>query len=276
MHFLKCNNCGFLNEVKTEYLVFCQKCNKKLANNFREWQVRNPEKTLDDFKALICVSDAEVNSNPVVKKSRPRSLRYWIGFGITLTIATIIGQLFGDKLVELIKFGKTSKNVMEQEWISEKYGRDGLTVETPYKLNPFQLPMPENVEALIDNCSSYMYETKNGLMIMINSVRYKPQVGTFDLQGAANGTVAEMKMQPGVSDFEYTEDYAYKEEIPGFFQKGTFIQGKVKMGFINSGFSKGLVFYQITVGYRDDDKIARQIAERVIASIKIVQNPTAI
>ncbi len=100
-----------------------------------------------------------------------------------------------------------------------------------------------------------MYETKNGLMIMINSVRYKPQVGTFDLQGAANGTVAEMKMQPGVSDFEYTEDYAYKEDIPGFFQKGTFINDKVKMGFINAGFNKGLVFYQIMVGFRDDDKM---------------------
>ena len=30
MHFLKCNNCGHLNEVKTEYLTFCNNFQKKI------------------------------------------------------------------------------------------------------------------------------------------------------------------------------------------------------------------------------------------------------
>lgn len=57
MCFLKCNKCGHLNEVKSEYLVFCQKCNRKLENNFQDWKVKNPDKTFDDFKELICVSE---------------------------------------------------------------------------------------------------------------------------------------------------------------------------------------------------------------------------
>lgn len=38
MHYLRCNNCGHFNEVKTEYLTFCSKCNKKLNNSYGEWR----------------------------------------------------------------------------------------------------------------------------------------------------------------------------------------------------------------------------------------------
>lgn len=276
MHFLKCNSCGSLNEVKSEFLIFCQKCNKKLDVNFRDWQIRNPDKTFDDFKSLICVSENEVNNNPVVKKNRPKSFKYWIAFAITLTISTIIGQLFGDKLFELIKFGKTSKSLLEQTWLSEKYGQDGLIVETPFKLNATQLPFPDNVKALIDNCSSYTTKTSKSFMIMINCIRYKPEVGTLNLQGAANGSVSEMKMQSGVTDFDYTEDYIFKGDIPGFIQNGTYIQDKVEIAFINTGYVRGIVMYQIFVGYKSDDEVAKQIAERVIASIKIENNKNAL
>lgn len=276
MRFLKCNNCGSLNEVKTEFLIFCQNCNKKLDNNFRDWQSRNPEKTFEEFKTLVCVSESEVNNNPVVKKNRPKSLKYWVGFAIALTISTIIGQFFGDKLIELIKFGKTPKSILEQKWVSEKYGQDGLIVETPFNLNSTQLPFPDNVKVLIVDCSSYITETSKGFMIMINSIRYKPEVGVLNLQGAANGSVAELKMQPGVSDFHYSEDYMYKDDIPGFSQKGTFIKDKVQMEFVNTCFANGLVFYQIMVGYKSDDSVAKQAAERVMKSIKIEKNKTAL
>ncbi len=70
---------------------------------------------------------------PAVKKTRPRGLKYWIGFVITLTIATIIGQLFGDKLVELIKFGKTSKNVLEQNGFPENMA--GMDYQWKHPIN---------------------------------------------------------------------------------------------------------------------------------------------
>lgn len=276
MHFLKCNNCGSLNEVESENLLFCQNCNKKLDNNFRDWQARNPEKKFDEFKTLICVSESEVNNNPIVKKNQPKKIKYWIGFAVAFTISTIIGQFFGDKIIEFIKFGKTPKSILEQKWIIEEYGQDGLIVETPFKLNSTQLHLPDNVKALIDNCTSNMTSTSKGMMIMINCIRYKPEAGMLNLQGAANGSIAEMKMQQGVSDFDYSENYIYIDDIPGFMQKGTFKKDKIQMEFINSGFANGLVFYQIMVGYISDDIVAKQIAERVIKSIKISKNKNAV
>jgi hypothetical protein len=191
-------------------------------------------------------------------------------------ISTLFGQFFGEQVIERIRYGKTSKSLLEQEWVREQFGQDGLTVETPFKLNPFQLPFPENVQAIIDDCSGYMIETKEGMMIMVIITRYRPQVGTIDLQGAANGTIAEMKMQPGVTGFEYTEDYTYKGEFPAYIQKGTFNQGKVKMGFINTGMVNGLVYYQVMAGYREEDRTAAKMAERIMGSVTIKANPARI
>ncbi len=79
MHFLKCNHCGHLNEVKIETLIFCSQCNKKIDNNFPNWRIRNPEKTFDDFKQLICISEDEVKKSSMKAKSRmPKGLKYWI------------------------------------------------------------------------------------------------------------------------------------------------------------------------------------------------------
>jgi len=38
---------------------------------------------------------------------------------------------------------------------------------------------------------------------MINSIKYTPQVGQTSLQGAANDSINEMKLQNGVSNFKY-------------------------------------------------------------------------
>ena len=74
MHFLKCNNCGHLNELKTEYLSFCSNCNKKLENNYANWHIRNPEKTLGDYKQLICISEDDIqNSNQKTKSKKPNN-----------------------------------------------------------------------------------------------------------------------------------------------------------------------------------------------------------
>ena len=53
MYYLKCNNCGHLNKLDNENLLFCGKCNKKLENNFRDWQRKNSESSFEDFKKML-------------------------------------------------------------------------------------------------------------------------------------------------------------------------------------------------------------------------------
>ena len=134
MHYLKCNNCGHLNEVKSEYQIFCTECNKKLENNYTDWLKRNQEGTFEDFKKLICVSEKDIRQSTAEPKPKPRKLKYWIGFAVTFAIFYAIAQFGGEAIIKFFKSEKTANEVLDQKWIKETYGDFGLTVETPIKL----------------------------------------------------------------------------------------------------------------------------------------------
>jgi hypothetical protein len=274
MHYLKCTDCGHFNEVKSEYLVFCPSCNKKLDNNFPDWKKKNPGRSFDDYKRLVCVSEEEINTIPVKVKTRPKSLKYWIGFTVAFAIFYALGQFGGEAIVKFFKSQKTSKEILNQEWVKESYGDFGLTVETPFKLEKSDLSIPDNLRQLIEKMDVYTHSAGSGFSVMINSVRYKPEVGSVSLQGAANGSVSEMKMQPGVTAFNYTEDPFLKNDIPGFLQKGTFKKDGVDVEFINTGFAEGMIFYQVLVAWQADDKNGKVAAQRVIESIEIDNGKT--
>ncbi len=271
MYFLKCNNCGFLNEMKSEYQIFCSNCNKKLENNYADWQNRNPNKNFDDFKQLICVSNAELQNTPVKKKSK--SHIYWIGYAVAIVVATsifyAIGNFGGEQIVKFFQSEKTSKEVLGQKWIRESYGSFGLTVETPVKLTKGTLSFPDNVKQLIDQYDIYNYMSSKGFKVMINSIKYKPIAEQLNLQGAADGAINEVKMQKGVTDLDYTEESIFKKDIPGIIQKGTFKQDGIGIEFINAIFSKEMVLWQVLVAYQTDDEVGKIASKRVIESIEI-------
>lgn len=117
---------------------------------------------------------------------------------------------------------------------------------------------------------TYSYVSAKGFKILINSIKYNPIIGQPDLQGAANGSVNEMKLQKGVTDFDFTEDYIYKMDIPGFIQKGTYKQDGIAIEFVNAGFAKGLNLWQVMVFYHIDDEVGRIASKKVIESIEII------
>lgn len=103
MHYLKCNNCGDFNDVKTEYLVFCAKCNKKLDNSYTEWTKRNSDKSFEDYKKLICTTEKTDLSKELPKTKKNKGLKYWIGFAVAFAIFYVIGQIGGEKLAGLFR-----------------------------------------------------------------------------------------------------------------------------------------------------------------------------
>lgn len=273
MHYLKCNNCGHLNEVKSEYQIFCTHCDKKLENNFTDWLKRNPESTFEDFRKLICISENDIQKVEPTKP-KPRKLKYWIGFAVAFAIFYAIGQFGGEAIVKFIKSGKTAKEVLDQKWIKETYGDFGLTVETPIQLIKSDLALPENVRQLIDKMDVFEYSSAKGFKILINSIQYNSVIGAVNLEGAATGSINEMKLQKGVTDLNYSEEVIFKNELPGFIQKGTYKFNGVDVGFINTGFSKGLVLWQVMVAYQMDDEVGRTASKKVIDSIEIKGNNT--
>ncbi len=114
MYFLKCNKCGHFNEVKTDYLTFCSSCGKKLDNNFADWQVMNPDKTAEDFRRLVCISEEEMRNNSVVEAPKKKiNLKYWIAFAVAFAIFYAIGKFGGEAIYKSLSKPHYEKALIE-------------------------------------------------------------------------------------------------------------------------------------------------------------------
>lgn len=98
MYYLKCEHCGHLNEIKSEYLVFCAGCSKKIESNYTSWSRKNEGKTLQDFKKLVCLSDeqAVLLEKEEKKKKIPLGIKILVGYLAALAILLALIMLADD------------------------------------------------------------------------------------------------------------------------------------------------------------------------------------
>lgn len=267
MYYLKCNNCNHFNELKSEYLVFCNKCDKKLDNNFGIWKKWNPDMSFKDFKQQVCLSESDIQQLSIVHKPKSNKIKYVVITLLTIAFFYLVGKYGGELVSRLILSQGTSDKILQQEWVKETYGSFGLTVETPSKMLKEDIPLDEEVLEYIEIMDSYEYSKDRGFKVLLNSVKYKPIVKEANLKGAADGSVNEMKVQAGVSEFTYTENSLDVDGINGLIQTGNYMKDKTKIEFVNTVFAKGQLFWQVLVAWQYEDDNGRIAANRVVESI---------
>jgi hypothetical protein len=267
MYFVKCNNCGNLNEFRSEYQIFCSACNKKLRDNYPDWIRVNPDRSFDDFLKIVTINSDEIPLVTHQEKSFsiPKSVKAGLGVIISFIIFYSLGQIGSDALIKYFNKESTDKEVLEMKWAEKQYG-SGMSVATPMELTKEELPLPDEIRILTDKADMYQSGTK-GLKVMINCFIYKPDVGELSLEGAALGAVAEFSRQKGVSDLYYKQEGFDKGNVNGFIQKGEFKFKGIHCEFINTGFMSGLNLWNVLVTYQAHDEVGRIASQRIIESI---------
>ena len=269
MYYLKCNHCGYFNELKTEYLTFCRKCNKKLDVTFKAWSELHPGKTFEDFQKSVGMAEKEVGIIIDEKeKKRPRYLLYVI-FSIAMGASLFLALAWLMKDIEIGKLfpGSSPGSVIEGEWSRKDVGNMGMSIETPFELKQTKLVLPPGSESYIEDMESHTYSQGATIIVLVNSIRYTPGINP-DLQGAAEGSIAELQKQPGIKNLTYTQDDIDRNNITGFLQTGEFHAG-IRFQFLNAGFIRGNVLYQVLIQYSGDDEKTSLIAHKIIDSVKI-------
>ena len=152
MYYLKCKHCNHLNEVKSEYMVVCGLCNRKLEDNFKDWKVRHPEKTFEDFQREVCLTEEQVKkgdlSKPAGKKNKKGIIAGAIG---ALLMVLFIGLLIGEFIKTYkAQFGDSDVPVLEQQWYTGSYA-GGVSLTTPKAMKSagamLRNRLPEEVQA---------------------------------------------------------------------------------------------------------------------------------
>ncbi len=196
MYYLKCENCGHLNELKTEYLTFCTSCKKKMTNNFTEWKKRNPGKSFEDYKQLMCISEDKIQHVTETKKPKVKDVKYWVGFIIAFAIFYAIGELGGEKIIELFR--------------GDTFDRALMTVAS--EINKSCPIMVDNATRL-DNAIALPGKTLQYNYTLINML--KDSVDTNKLKNSIEPILINyIKTNPGMKDMRdqnTTLKYYYKD-----------------------------------------------------------------
>ncbi|MDD4776845.1 MAG: hypothetical protein PHV53_01020 [Fermentimonas sp.] len=272
--FLKCTNCGNLNEIKSEYMVLCTFCGKRMNNNFTEWKKNHPGNSFEEYKQIIGIGENQLPPEVPKKKKnslKSRSIKEKILIVVITAISAALGGWLADVAISSIRNNKkTSENILNQEWIKKEYGNYTLKIETPFELVRLKQSPEElsQLKELVEEIEMYESSDDNSIKIFLNITNYKPETA-LNLQGAANGTISGLKNQPSVSDFIYDEQAYERNSIPGFIQKGSFkIQGQ-EVAFTSIGLLNENIYYQLIISTSPNDDVAKKAADRIMNSVEI-------
>lgn len=214
MYFLKCDKCGYFNEVKTDYLIFCSSCNKKIASNYTDWQVRNPDQKNDDFKRLICVSEDEVKKNIVKEKpNKPKGLKYWISFSVAFAVFYAIGHFGGEAIINYFKNPELDRAMMQMA--GELNKSCPVMIDSETRL--------DNTTSLPNNVFQYNYSLINLDKDSVNIEEAK----TY-LESTIATTVRTNPDMKYFRDNKTTINYSYKDRSGVFLFKISITPDKYK------------------------------------------------
>lgn len=270
MYYLKCNHCGHANELKTEFLTFCNQCGKKLSSNFQEWSKEHPGASFDDYKKMVGTTDLQVlKEGPFQKKKKfPIIAGVLVGVAFMGFFMYAMTNMSGINILSLLRSGKTPDSIIQSKWERYNFGRFGLSLEAPVKPEVVELAIPDEVKQQIKEMETFQYAPLKGFEMMVSSVLYSEGI-TASLEGAANGALNEIVNKPGVSNFEFKDSPVTYNEVNGVLINGSFHLNGVFMRFSTVIYTRNSHMWQVLVSWQDQDTNGKIAAERILDSVEI-------
>jgi hypothetical protein len=176
-------------------------------------------------------------------------------------------------------FGTETKELLEGNWIKSEYGNPGITIETPKVLKRLDhtKDVPKEAYAIIKEMQMFGY---GGLFddfyINVGTMTYKqaPENGA-DLNAALDGVVKTWEARGAKDILLKTETFKTPQGIEGIRSYGTgtvphaLTKQPVKMYYDLYLFKQQQGLQQVLVMYKEGDKYAPEILERIKNSIEL-------
>ncbi|WP_420980612.1 hypothetical protein [Chitinophaga sp. 30R24] len=274
MKHLPCDSCGHANPLKSEYLTFCNACGKKLSQTFEAWRRSNPEASFITYSEQVGVTVKTSRSNtfPIWLKQqfqpahRSRTILFFVFF---IGLLAAAGTIFGKKAIYSFMYPKVPAGILYRSWQTVTIGRQALEITTPVKLWVHDQPLDGDEAKVIEYAKSYSNEDGGGIRIAVNMFSYMSHVAN-NLEEAMAQAHSTMQLKETATEIDCKSVPVLISGMQGMLEEGNYLyRGGVRFAFCNLVMIRGNSRWQIHINYRDDDQIARQVAQRVLKSVRI-------
>lgn len=254
-----------------------------------DFEIENDKKIIDSFlisidKAIPRTDEEKENLfTEELKRKRNRSQKLKrIGIPITLVLfLLLIGGVFigvskGTDYIRNNWIGHSAKSLLNEEWITSEYGDPAIIIATPKVLKRVSDErIQNNLPAHVKANAKFMYGSLlDNFSIILNTTAFKDttnvdlnQVVEYDLKnmellGAKNITVKE-------EDYEDPKGLTGKKAYGSFSVQNPLEKENQLMNYELYVFSQPGGAQELFLIYRNEDEYAKQIMERVIASVEL-------
>jgi hypothetical protein len=270
MLYIKCTHCRHNNAIKSESILFCESCNRKLHPNFKEWHKAHPGKSFDDFATLYCLSEYDINQPPVSGK-KGISSRYLVLVFLLLILAGTVAFFGVRKYMNKSLATRTNDSILSEKWVRTTVGNSGLLIDLPFQLEKQDIPLTQFTANMIDKMEGFSHISGKGFKIVTFHTVYKEGIEA-SLDGAVQGAVNEIQKIQGISDFSWnqaeTTVSSKKAALVTINYKILEYPVRIKTLVVCSKNK----LWQVISQYSEDDIAGAKASEKILNSIEIRDN----
>ncbi|ANW96987.1 hypothetical protein AXE80_12160 [Wenyingzhuangia fucanilytica] len=223
MKFIKCESCHHFNPIKSEYQIFCDACGKKISNNFKAWQQKHPNKTLEDYKTIIGVDKSK--SKKPKKKLSPKQFLQRLTLGFLFFVLLFLGNKYSVKAFQFFhELAYPVSELLDKDWNRQYFSKKQVSFESPYLLteDKTDLLLADEVKAMIVKMNNYNYNENPLFNILMTTVEYNESIGSVNLKGASNGSISQAMEKVNGTDLYFSDTDTFVNQYPALIKKGNF------------------------------------------------------
>ncbi|MFT5237907.1 MAG: hypothetical protein ACI9M9_001509 [Flavobacteriaceae bacterium] len=214
-----------------------------------------------------------------LRKKRERK-KWVVGLSIVLGALLLSGVIYGsvkgfDNLKDIV-IGNEMRDLSEGRWIKSEYGNPSVILETPEVLIRANVEVPESLETVIKEMSTFSYGQKQDPFYIVVTTSKLAQPKEIDLNVALEGALGDLEKGGAKNMLVKREDFETEKGIKGMRAYGEFnVQISDKKVLKESSQYDLLLFaqqdglQQVLIVYKDDGRFSEGIKKRITDSIEL-------
>lgn len=285
MHYIKCSHCGKLVEIKSQYMVFCPACNKKMDNSYAEWSKRNPGQSYEKYLSELAVSDTALEGvreqrkigRAIVRGKAAKRAVIALGIAVLLTVLGFGGYWAWARYNRSASINA----LLNKAWQISYYDNLGATLKFPFPLEAETGFSADSLQRENDRITadtvqrqvvlgavSRQWSEPGVISVTASRIDYQPDFGV-DRDIATRQILLNMLQENNLQGFEfYRNDYS-TPNIQARSLSGSYLLGPEAFEFRALMAQYGHTVWYFMVAYPRSKPEGLLVAERFFKGILI-------
>lgn len=285
MHYIQCSQCGKLVEIKSQYMVFCPECKRKMSNSYPEWSKHHPGKDFAAYLSEVAVSETALEGvreqrrigRAIVRGRAARRALVALGIAIVVTVLGI-GGYWGWQ-----RYNRSAsiKALLNKAWQVSYYDDLGATLKFPFPLEKESAFTVDTLQRENDRLTgdslqrqvvlgavSRRWAEPGTVSVTASRIDYEPDFGV-DRDMATRQILQTMLQENGLQGFEFFRNDYSIPNIEARSLSGSYLLGVEAFEFRALMAQYGHTVWYFMVAYPRSKPEGLLVAERFFKGILI-------